>query len=196
MSNFTTNIEFFNFFFFKFIIDFIIIINFLFQVFWLKIAKNGVYCCYRYCSKLFGKMRRETVQEKVQCIRGERKLNFDNEITEILVVPVLPSLPVKCPKCMLGGCSKWKPIVAMALLKIGEKKNLWQLSCYKWRGKKKRCYIHNIFHNKLQVVSCYLFKFEPNTKITFFAPIITISNNFPLRICYKKVMKILWTYHF
>ena len=23
------------------------------------------------------------------------------------------------------------------------------------------------FHNKLQVVSCYWFKFEPNTKITF-----------------------------
>ena len=108
------------------------------------------------------------IARKVQCVRGERKLNFSNEITEILVLPVLPSLPVKCPKCMLGGCSKWKPIMAMALPKMGEKKNLWQLSCYKWREKKKkRCYVHNIFHNKLQVVSCYLFKFEPNTKITF-----------------------------
>ena len=43
------------------------------------------------------------LQEKVQCIKGERKLNFGNEIIEILVLPVLPSLPVKCPKCMLGG---------------------------------------------------------------------------------------------
>ena len=62
------------------------------------------------------------LQEKVQCVRGERKLNFSNKINEILVLPVLPSLPVKCPKCMLGGCSKWKPIVAMALPKMGEKK--------------------------------------------------------------------------
>ena len=30
-------------------------------------------------------------------------MNFGNEITEILVLPVLPSLPVKCPKCMLEG---------------------------------------------------------------------------------------------
>ena len=31
---------------------------------------------------------------------------------------------------------------------------------YKW-------YVHNIFHNKLQVVSYYWFKFESNTKLTF-----------------------------
>ena len=30
-------------------------------------------------------------------------MNFGNETTEILVQLVLPSLPVKCPKCMLGG---------------------------------------------------------------------------------------------
>ena len=38
-------------------------------------------------------------------------------------------------------------------------------------GKKKDAifttFLHH-FHNKLQVVSCYWFKFEPNTKITFF----------------------------
>ena len=39
------------------------------------------------------------LQEKVPCVRGERKLNFGNEITEILVLPVLPRLFVKCPKC-------------------------------------------------------------------------------------------------
>ena len=68
-------------------------------------AKNGVYCCYRYCSKLFGKMRRETefrqrycrnCKKKVQCFRGERKLNFGNEITEILVLPALPEMETNC----------------------------------------------------------------------------------------------------
>ena len=33
-------------------------------------------------------------------------MNFGNETTEILVQLVLPSLPVKCPKCMLGGVPK------------------------------------------------------------------------------------------
>ena len=33
------------------------------------------------------------------------------------------------------------------------------------------------------------FKFKPNTKITFFAPTITTSNNLPLRICCKKFVK-------
>ena len=33
------------------------------------------------------------------------------------------------------------------------------------------------FYNKSQVVNCYWFKFETNTKITFFAPTITTSNN-------------------
>ena len=67
-------------------------------------------------------MRRETefrqvlpkLQEKVQYVRGERKLDFGNKITEILILPILPSLPMKCPK--------WKPIVAMALPKMGGKK--------------------------------------------------------------------------
>ena len=58
------------------------------------------------------------LREKVQCVKGERKLNFGNEITEILVLPVLPSLLV--PKMHARG--KWKPIVAMSLPKMGEKK--------------------------------------------------------------------------
>ena len=109
------------------------------------------------------------LQEKVQCVKGEKKLNFGNEITKILVLPVLPSLPVKCPKCMLGGVLEMETNCGNGIAKSGrkkKKKELWQLSCRKWR-EKKRFYIHNIFHNKLQVVSCYWFKFEPNTKITF-----------------------------
>ena len=31
----------------------------------------------------------------------------------------------------------------------------------------KKSYVHNIFQNKLQVVSYYWFKFKPNTKITY-----------------------------
>ena len=109
------------------------------------------------------------MQEKVQCVKGEKKLNFGNEITKILVLPVLPSLPVKCPKCMLRGVLEMETNCGNDIAKSGrkkKKKELWQLSCRKWR-EKKRFYVHNIFHNKLQVVSCYWFKFEPNTKITF-----------------------------
>ena len=36
------------------------------------------------------------LQEKVQCVRGERKLNFGNGITEILVLPVLPEMETNC----------------------------------------------------------------------------------------------------
>ena len=32
---------------------------------------------------------------------------------------------------------------------------------------KKKIYVRNIFHIKLYVISCYWFKFEPNTKIIF-----------------------------
>ena len=80
------------------------------------------------------------LQEKVQCIKGERKLNFGNEIIEILVLPVLPSLPVKCPKCMLGGVPEMETNCDNDIAekkKKKKKKELWQLSCRKWRGKKK-----------------------------------------------------------
>ena len=67
-------------------------------------------------------------------------MNFGNETTEILVQLVLPSLPVKCPKCMLGGVpemetncgndiaengtekKKKKRIVATKLLKMEREK--------------------------------------------------------------------------
>ena len=94
------------------------------------------------------------LQEKVQCVRGERELNFGNEITEILVLPTLPEMETNCGNGIAENeRKKEKRIVATKLLKM--------------EGKKKRCYVHNIFHNKLQVVSYYWFKFEFNTKITF-----------------------------
>ena len=55
----------------------------------------------------------------------------------------------------MGGKKK-KRIVATKLLKMKEKKNVMSTIFLQY------------FHNKLQVVSYYWFKFEPNTKITFF----------------------------
>ena len=52
------------------------------------------------------------------------------------------------------------------------------------------------FHNKSQVISCYWFKFEPNTKITFLPPTITTNNNLPLKICYKNIVKIQFLFGF
>ena len=46
------------------------------------------------------------------------------------------------------------------------------------------------FYNKSWVVSYYLFKFEFGIDY-FFNPIIITSNNLPLRICYKIVVKLL-----
>ena len=44
------------------------------------------------------------------------------------------------------------------------------------------------------MVSCYWFKFEPNTN--FFALTITTSNNLPRKIYCKNIVKMLRTYHF
>ena len=46
------------------------------------------------------------------------------------------------------------------------------------------------FYNKLQVVTCYLFKFETNTKITFLFPTIITSNNLTLKIYCKNIVNI------
>ena len=62
------------------------------------------------------------LQEKVECVRGERKLNFGNEITEILVLSALLDMETNCGNDIAEN---------------GRKNKLWQLSCQKWRGKKK-----------------------------------------------------------
>ena len=153
-----------------------------FQVFWLNIAKNEVYWCYRYCLKLFGKMRKE-IEFRQQCCRnykkkwGERKLNFGNEIIKILVLSKLGGVLERENNCdnqvteIVGMRREKIWIVATKLLKMGgKKKELWQPSCRKWRKKKRdtmsTTFLHH-FHHKLQAVSCYWFKFEANTKITF-----------------------------
>ena len=63
------------------------------------------------------------LQEKVQCVRGERKLSFGNEITEILVLPALPEMETNCGNGIAENGRK-------------KKKELWQLSCRKCREKK------------------------------------------------------------
>ena len=87
-------------------------------VFWLKIAKNRVYCCYRYCSKLFGKVRRET-EFRWRCCRNCKKKykvlgERENWISVMRLSKFLSYL----------HCPKWKPIVAMALPKMGGKKKI------------------------------------------------------------------------
>ena len=56
-------------------------------------------------------------------------------------------------------------------------------------------YVNNIFttnYRQLVIISLNL----NLTLRLFFAPIIIINNNLPLKICYKNVMKILWSYRF
>ena len=103
-----------------------------------------------------------------------------------------------CPKCKLGGALEMETNCGNDIAENGRKKKKKRIVATKLpkMEEKKRCYIHNIFYNKLQMVSCYWFKFESNTKITFLPPIITINNNLPLGICYKNIVKILWTYYF
>ena len=49
-------------------------------------------------------------------------MNFGNEITEILVLPVLPSLPMKYPKCMLGGVLEMETNCGNDIAENGRKK--------------------------------------------------------------------------
>ena len=63
----------------------------------------------------------------------------------------------------IGG--KIVTIVAMALLKMGEKKKF--VVPKSGESKKKKVLRSQYFHNKLHVISYYQFKFEFNTEITF-----------------------------
>ena len=65
------------------------------------------------------------LQEKVQCVRGERKLNFGNEITEILLMPVLTEMETNCGNGIVEEKKK--------------KKEMWQLSCRNGGGKNAMC---------------------------------------------------------
>ena len=73
-------------------------------------------------------------------------MNFGNEIIEILVLPVLPSLPVKCPKCMLGGVPEMETNCDNDIAEKKKKKGIVATKLPKMEGEKKRCYVHNIFH--------------------------------------------------
>ena len=109
-------------------------INSFFRVFWVNIAKSGVYLCYTHCFKLFRELRKEGNSTKVWERKGksgrEKILNFSNHITEILVAQIAAQVGVKCPKGnQLWQCHCWNrgkkfvAIVAMPLLKMGEKKS-------------------------------------------------------------------------
>ena len=59
-------------------------------VFWLNIAKNEVYWCYRYYSKLFGKMRKETEFRQQSCRNCKKKYNVSGERENWISVMRLP----------------------------------------------------------------------------------------------------------
>ena len=52
--------------------------------------KNGVYCCYRYCSKLFGKIRKETEFRQRCCQNCKKKYNVSGERENWISVMRLP----------------------------------------------------------------------------------------------------------
>ena len=138
-------------------------------VFWLNIAKNEVYWCYRYCSKLFGKMRKEIEFRQQCCRKCKKKYNASGERENWIFVMRLPkflfypSSAHEVPQVHARGSARkrkqlWQPSCRNCRDEEREnmncgnqvaengrkkKKELWQPSCRKWR--KKKCYIHNIF---------------------------------------------------
>ena len=153
-------------------------------VFWLNIAKNEVYCCYRHCSKLFSGerlnfsnivaeiVRKVWERRKMSDVMGrEKKMNFDNEIIEIHVLP--SSCPWSAPPVHAKGIARivyqlWQSscrncrelrekiwIVATKLPKMGGKKKVIVVAKILGRNKKKKMLRPQYFHNKSQVISCY-----------------------------------------
>ena len=132
------------------------------RVFWVNIAKSGVYLRYRHCFKLFRELSKESkfwqrccrnstkVRERKRKSGREKILYFSNYITEIPAAQTAARVGVKCPK---GN-------------------QLWQCHCRK-RGKKKLLksgeelkkkmlrpqYFYNIFtinHKLLVIISSIL----------------------------------------
>ena len=130
-------------------------------------------------SKLFGKMRKEIEFWQWCCRNCKKKYNVSRErenwISAMRLLKFLscPSSAHEVPQVHARGS-------------VRKRKQLWQPSCRNCRNKEREnmncgnqvaknegkkdatftIFLHH-FHNKLKVVSCYWFKFEPNTKITF-----------------------------
>ena len=150
------------------------------RVFWLNIAKSGVYLRYRHCFKLFRELRKESefrqwccqnstkVWERKRKSGREKILNFGNHVIEISAAQTSwPSgvWSVNCPKrnqlwkchCRNRGVKKnFVVIVEMPLPKMGEKKIL--VAKIWWEIKKKSAtstiFLQH-FYNKSQVISYY-----------------------------------------
>ena len=113
------------------------------RVFGLKIAKNGVYWCYRYYSKLFGKMRREAEFRQRCCRNCKKKYNMSGERENWISVMRLSKFlsylyyqACPCPKCVLGGALEMETNCGNGIPKMGEKKNATSITFfttnYKW----------------------------------------------------------------
>ena len=124
------------------------LINSTLWVFSLNIAKFGVYLRYRYCSKLFRELKKESefrqrccrnstkVWEKKRKSGREKILNFGNHITEIPTAQT----------CWPSGCEVLEVWSAQretncgnAIAEIRGKKFLWQCHCRKWEKKNSGC---------------------------------------------------------
>ena len=131
--------------------------DFYSRVFWQNIAKFKIYLHYNYCSKLFRELRKKN-KFRQRCCRnltkvGERKrkserekiLNFNNGITEILVVqtcwPRNQLWQCHCRNMEKKICVDCGNVIA----KNGRKKKIVvaEITCEKL--KKKKCYVYNIF---------------------------------------------------
>ena len=101
-------------------------------VFWLNIVKNRVYLWNEYCSKLFGKLRKER-EFWQHCCRNSNKKYERGKVNDVMgggrkkiwilvmrllkfLLPEIPAwLPSEVPE---GGVTERKPIVATKLLKL------------------------------------------------------------------------------
>ena len=127
-----------------------------------KYCKKRVYCCYRHCSKLFSKMRREIEFWQYRWRNCKKKYEREERwvmwlggkkkwISVIRLLKFLSCLSsaLEVPQCMLGGVLEWFTNCGNQVAKIvgnwGERKyELWQPSCWKWEEKKKNCGCWNL----------------------------------------------------
>ena len=144
---------------------------------WLNIAKNEVYWCYRYYSKLFGKMRKETEFRQQSCRNCKKKYNVSGERENWISV-------MRLPKFLSYPSSAHEVPQVHARGSAQKRKQLWQPSCWNCRDKKrenmncgnqvpengrkkkkrivttklpkmkeKKCYVHNIFTSFSQQIT-------------------------------------------
>ena len=134
-------------------LQFILYFNFYFYIQLNKYCKKEVYCCYRYCSKLFSKIRKETEFWQHRCWNCKKKYERKKSwviwlggrkkwisIMRFSKFLSCSSSTCEVPQCMLGGVLEWFTNCGNQVAEIvknwGERKyEFWQPSCQKWEKK-------------------------------------------------------------